>query len=91
MAAINFEAARQRGLDTTERLAHSQDLASRVPLLTRLVIKCFARRLNADLIAPVILRAHSRGRIDSTRLHEILAEFDPSQAGTVGYVVRGRP
>jgi hypothetical protein len=72
------------------RLDHSRDIATRMPRVTRFLLWLFARRLNRDVFYPVVARAHERGVINSYQLHEVLADFDPTQRGAVGFVTERR-
>jgi hypothetical protein len=67
--------------------ADARDLVERMPWLTRLVLRCFGRRLNRDLFSPVLNRAYERRVISSQQLHELHRHFDPTQRGTVGRAV----
>lgn len=53
------------------------------PLVTRIVWRLFARRLNV-FVYRIIARAYERGKINSTQMHLLLAQFDPTQRGVVG-------
>jgi hypothetical protein len=74
-----------------DRLLHARDINSRMSLLTKLLLRVVARRLNRELFAPVILRACERGVINSYQMHELCADFDPTQRGVVGFVTERRP
>lgn len=74
----------------TERQRHAQDIVARMPLFTRVLLRIFARRLNRDVFFPIVARAHERGVIQSYQLHEILADFDPTQKSVVGFVTERR-
>lgn len=74
-------------LESKDAILHSKDLASRLPFLSWLLIYLFGRRLNRDLLAPVILRARERGVLDYAQCVDLLSEFDPTQAGAIGFVV----
>jgi hypothetical protein len=73
-----------------DRMFHGRDIARRMPMLTRVVLLLFARRLNRDVFYPVLARAKERGVIDSRQWHELHADFDPTQRGAVGLVTERR-
>jgi hypothetical protein len=55
--------------------------------VNRLILKVTARRWNR-LISAVLCRAYSHGVINSTQLHVLAHEFDPTQSGIVGNLPR---
>lgn len=63
-----------------------KDIRNRMRPMTRLILRLFRRRLNADLLSPVILRAYERGLINSHQMHALAHHFDPTQKGTIGLV-----
>lgn len=57
--------------------------------ISRTVFFCLtARKWNA-LISSELCRAYERGLINSRQMHALAAEFDPTQGGRVGRLVRG--
>lgn len=58
--------------------------------MERFVIRVTARWWNARISA-AIGQLYETGVIDSTQLHVILHEFDPTQAGLVGRIISGGP
>lgn len=57
----------------------SKDLAVRMSWLTWVLVRMFGRRLNRELLYPVIGRAYERGVINSQQFHELAKQFDPTQ------------
>ncbi len=62
------------------------DLVQRMPMLTRVLLKVFRRRLNRDLFSPLLCRAYERSEITSHQLHALHHHFDPTQTGVIGKV-----
>lgn len=56
-------------------------------ILERLFFKFTARRWNA-LISSTICQLYEVGTINSAQMHVIAKEFDPTQSGRVGRIVR---
>lgn len=69
-------------MDKLDKLDVAQ-MVQTTPLLTRLVVRLFARRFNR-VASRIILRAYERGVINSQQMHVLCAQFDPTQAGVVG-------
>lgn len=61
-----------------------RDLVERTPLMTRILVRVFRRRLNRDVFSPLVNRAYERGVISSHQLHVIHHQMDPTQRGFVG-------
>lgn len=82
---------RKPGSVWTERQQHSIDLAARCSFGTRVLLCMFGRRLNREVFSPVVNRAYQRGVINSKAMHDLCADFDPTQPGTVGLASGYRP
>lgn len=65
------------------------DIPAKMPRVTRIVLRLFGRRLNRDVFAPLLGRAHERQEISSRQLHVLAAQFDPTQGGVMG-IATGR-
>ena len=71
-------------MDKMQELDVAQ-IVSTTPLRTRLIVRAFRRPLNR-LIYRIIARAYERGHIDSSQLHLLLKQFDPTQSGVFGRI-----
>lgn len=81
------EWAGRKDYSGADRVLHARDIARKASWFTRALVWMFGRRLNRELMAPVILRAYERGRLNSVQQHELCADFDVSQPGAAGFMV----
>lgn len=68
----------------TKREQHSIEVAARMRLSTRVLLRWLGPRLFREVFDPVIRQAYTRGAISPHALDELRREFDPHQPGAVG-------
>jgi hypothetical protein len=63
-------------------------ISNRATFWTRVLLHFFGSRLNREVFYPAIHAMRQNSRLTDKQMYEVLAEFDPTQDGVVGLIVK---